>query len=155
MIQRVQSIYLALVKIFAIMFIFLPIGIVSITENIYKINIAGYGLYEHINLPLTAIWIRYILIATAIIIIALTAITFFKYKNRPLQIKLNQFNLLLHIVAIAMSFFFLDFFKEVADTGLQYSYAIVFPLLSLILLLLANRAIKKDEKLVKSADRLR
>ncbi|MFW5792870.1 MAG: DUF4293 domain-containing protein [Bacteroidota bacterium] len=155
MIQRVQSIYLVLVKIFAIMFLFLPLGRISVEANIFNLNIIGYGLYEHIELPSIAMWMRYIIIATTIIVLILSVITFFKYKNRPLQIKLNQFNLLLHILIIALSFFFLDYFQDIVELEFRYSIAVIFPLLSLIFLLLANKAIKKDEKLVKAADRLR
>ncbi|MFD2726668.1 DUF4293 domain-containing protein [Hyunsoonleella rubra] len=85
---------------------------------------------------------------------ALSLITIFLFKNRKLQFVLGRLNIILN-------FFLLGFFvylslnlsgeTEVSEKGI----GMFLPIVSIVLLALANKAIKKDEDLVKSVDRLR
>ena len=160
MIQRVQSVYLVLVKIFAVLFLFVPIGNVILTNEPINISIAENNLSEISAASLGGEWLRYFVIALAIIIMILTLITIFVYKKRLKQIKLNQINLILHILMIALTFFYIDIIRshissEGLEIGFRYGLAILLPLISLILILMATKAIRKDENIVRSADRLR
>lgn len=67
------------------------------------------------------------------------------FKKRPLQLKLNQFTLYIHLFCLIILTF---------NYGQKFSLCIWagFPI---ILITLAGRAVKKDEELVRSADRLR
>jgi hypothetical protein len=71
------------------------------------------------------------------------------------QIKLNKFSILLNVFLIAGVFLnYPKLFAEVPiDIGLETGA--YFPLVSLVLIVVANRFILKDEKLVRSMDRLR
>ncbi|MDR1526611.1 MAG: DUF4293 domain-containing protein [Dysgonamonadaceae bacterium] len=71
-------------------------------------------------------------------------VVIFLYKRRPLQIK-GCWGIFLLQVALAGT--------VVIATGRNLS--VFFPLISLVLIVLAIRAIQKDEKLVRSLDRLR
>lgn len=86
------------------------------------------------------------------VIFALT--TVFSYKNRPRQILLNNFNIFINVLLIGLLIFWL---LNVSG-GIQFpekGIELTFPLISVIALALANRYIRKDEKLVKSVDRIR
>lgn len=83
-------------------------------------------------------------------------IAIFLFKNRVLQMRMGLFSILLTIAASAWGIYL--FFQESEKlSGMQLSFGagLALPLVSLILILVANRFIKKDEKLVKSMDRLR
>jgi len=88
-----------------------------------------------------------------------TALTFvlsfaaiFLYKKRLLQIKLCT-----GIWVLQILFYITLFFAVRSSLGgaVAWQIPLIFPLIILILDILALRAIKKDEKLVRSLDRLR
>ena len=84
----------------------------------------------------------------------LAIVTIVLFKNRKNQFVLNRLNMILNI-------FLLGFFVyrsqnlsgeiSVSEKGI----GMLIPIISIVFLVLANRAIKKDEDLVKSVDRLR
>jgi hypothetical protein len=86
-----------------------------------------------------------------------TVSTIFLFKNRPLQIRLCAFNMLTNIVLVMVIFFFYATkIKTMTLTEPVYNYTgMVLPLVSVLFLIFANKAIRRDEALVKSADRLR
>lgn len=88
----------------------------------------------------------------AAIIAVLSAVAVFFYKNRKGQILIGNLILLLLVLAYPLYFIFdgipTDLFRTV-----RYTFA--FPLVAAILTCLAIRGIKKDERLVRSLDRLR
>ena len=83
-----------------------------------------------------------------------TIISIFSFKKRQTQFVLNR-------LSIIFNFILLGFFvyrtlslsgeTEVSEKGI----GMLLPAISIVFLVLANRAIKKDEDLVKSVDRLR
>ncbi|MEQ3661194.1 MAG: DUF4293 domain-containing protein [Flavobacterium sp.] len=85
---------------------------------------------------------------------ALAALSLFLFKKRQTQFVLNR-------LAIIFNFILLGFFvfrtlnlsgeMQISEKGI----GMFLPTISIVLLVLANRAIKKDEDLVKSVDRLR
>jgi hypothetical protein len=79
-------------------------------------------------------------------------ITIFLYKNRKQQMRILLIVLLASVVNIIL--LFLESRKFVAGEG-NYDLTAAFALVVPIFLILAMRGIKKDEKLVKSLDRLR
>jgi hypothetical protein len=94
------------------------------------------------------------LLAGAVII--LTSITLFLYKNRMLQVKMIAVNMLLHAILIALSFlYYTGAVEKLTGITPVYQMGLFFPIVAMVMLLLANRAIRKDESLVRSADRLR
>ena len=85
---------------------------------------------------------------------ALSILSIFMFKNRKLQFVLGRLN-------IISNFFLLGFFVyqslNVSGETLVSEKGIwmFLPIISIVFLVLANKAIKKDEDLVKSVDRLR
>ena len=131
MIQRVQSLFLFFAAIINLVILsYAPIFINS-EEKIRMIDLQNY--FPSLLL----------LIST---LLALFAI--FQFKNRLRQLMIVSFSRL----SIAISFFLLIIFKE---DGNELYYGGSLLILPYIILLLSAYFIKKDEKLVRSADRIR
>jgi hypothetical protein len=158
MLQRIQTLYLALASIASVLLFFFPLAFFyNEMEGNYKFFI--YGIKCMDPEPKVAFstffTIPLIFFAAVSIIFSISAI--FLYKNRPQQNRLCTFNVLTNIIFLMVVFFFyINKIKELTMTEPEYNYiGMCLPLISLAFLVLASRAIRKDEALVKSADRLR
>ena len=81
-------------------------------------------------------------------------ISIFAFKKRQNQFVLNRINILSNLILLGVfSWRVLQSSGEnsISEKGVQ----LVVPFISIVFLFLANRAIHRDEELVKSADRLR
>lgn len=95
-----------------------------------------------------------ILLAIVVAVSALLSLyIIFIYKNRKLQIKLVLLNLAVSIIAIIL--FYKQTQQFVEGESSLFILALVFPVVSVFFLILALRGINRDEKLIKSLDRLR
>lgn len=84
--------------------------------------------------------------------------TIFIYKNRNAQMRLIRFSVLLNIVFLALIFFYyVPELETMIETTADYvsEIGIYLSIVPLIFLILALRFIRKDEKLIRAADRLR
>ena len=85
-------------------------------------------------------------------IVSLIAI--FMYKNRKLQFVLGRLNIILNF--ILLGFFVYQSLNISGEAAVsEKGIGMFLPIVSIVFLALANKAIKKDEDLVKSVDRLR
>jgi MFS superfamily sulfate permease-like transporter len=155
MLQRIQSIYL----LFAALVI-LALFLFPVAHNVYLNGIPSTikvtGIYQDVNgvqqltTPFTVLSI-----ATAIVgLIPLVII--FLYKNRKQQINLCYAAIL---VIIGYSFWLSQAVKTAIDGFVMktsnFGIGVLLFSISIVLMILAVKSIQKDEKLVKSADRLR
>ena len=158
MIQRIQSLFLFLAFLAAVALFFFPLAGIYSPTVAYK-----FYIYELKNMvpgepSLFSFMTTFPLLLLNILVAAITAGSIFLYKNRVKQMKFVRLAILLEIVLIALVFFI---YAKIIETNLMASpdyldeAGIYFPLISLIFLILANRSIIKDEKLVRSIDRLR
>ncbi len=86
--------------------------------------------------------------------IAFAIISVFNFTKRQLQFVLNRLNILLNFVLLGVfvySSLTLSGETLVSEKGI----GVLFPIISIVFLVMANKAIKRDEDLVKSVDRLR
>tara|TARA_B100000795_G_scaffold256026_1_gene228153 strand:- start:10490 stop:10900 length:411 start_codon:yes stop_codon:yes gene_type:complete len=86
--------------------------------------------------------------------IALTIIAILTFKKRQTQFVLNRLNIILNFVLLGVFVYrSLNISGEtlVSEKGI----GVLLPIISIVFLAMANKAIKKDEDLVKSVDRLR
>lgn len=98
----------------------------------------------------------YGLIITLMAGVFLSVYAIMQYKNRKFQMKLVQAAILIQLVFGALIFFYADQMADHASEGsLLYSPIIAVLLVIVVLYFLAFRGIKKDDTLVRSADRLR
>jgi hypothetical protein len=84
----------------------------------------------------------------------LSIISIFKYKNRKSQFMLGRLNIILNF--FLLGFFVYQSLNISGETAVsEKGIGMFLPIVSIVFLALANKAIKKDEDLVKSVDRLR
>jgi hypothetical protein len=179
MIQRVQSILLLFSAILMFVFLFVPIWEGSnkpvVTEgksfegkvqlNAFRLSLDGIEKTtvktefnskvdeskknENFNMIYIAI--------LAILSIVVSSYSILQFKNRLLQMRLGMFNTLLIIGTIGCVFLGIRKGKSLLPVIENDDFMIGFllPVIALILNVMANRFIRKDEQLVKSADRFR
>ena len=139
MIQRLQTVWLFLASVFAFMTFKFPF---------YSGNIVGKDNQAELKKYIASFDI--LTLAITILLGLGCFITIFLYKNRNLQLRLTITLLVLSILNLIVYFSRLGKFL----TG-DLSFAAIFALAIPIFLFLAARGTWKDEKLVKSLDRLR
>jgi len=136
MIQRIQTLYLAVVAILSILAAFFIKSLAQNEESsIFELSVQ----MDRITFFIAAIF---------------AVISIFLYKKRINQFIVNRLNIILNLFLIG--FFVYRSLKLSGESLLsQKGIWIIVPLISIVLLILANKAIKRDEDLVKSVDRLR
>ena len=84
----------------------------------------------------------------------LSLISIFSFKNRKFQFVLGRLNIILNFILLGV--FVYQSLNVSGETNVsEKGIGILLPIFSIVCLVLANKAIKKDEDLVKSVDRLR
>jgi hypothetical protein len=152
MIQRIQTIYLFLACCLVGTMAILPLAqIVDTTNKMYVFT--SKGIAEQTNLTQ---WIvnTLPLMVTIISIALLSLVSIFLYKKRILQKRIGIINMILMLGAMGLEYFYLNY-NTISIKMIAYKMPMIFPAVALILTALANRAIQKDENLVKSYDRIR
>ncbi|HET8828049.1 MAG TPA: DUF4293 domain-containing protein [Pelobium sp.] len=153
MIQRIQSIYLFLASL-AIYALFL-FPVVNIFSAFGAKKIMVTGVYELINNQLAQTEpFTLLTIATAILGL-IPIVLIFLFKNRKRQATLVYLNVFL---VIGFSFWLAQTIKGAAGKTLEitdYSIGAGLTSVAILFLILAAKGILRDDKLVKSADRLR
>lgn len=156
MIQRIQTVYIFLACLFIALMFFFPIAgyygemhtlMFSVLGVENMVPDSGQIFKPYFTLPL-------VFFIVSISIIGFTTILLF--KNRARQIMLIKLNILLSIILIIGIFIIYSrMIQSVVVVSEVFKTAAFFPLITLIFFVLAYRAVKKDDKLVRSADRLR
>ncbi|MEO9894531.1 DUF4293 domain-containing protein [Aurantibacter sp.] len=136
MIQRIQTVFLVVVCLLGAVLPFLI--------SLYT-NVDGNEVFAQ-NEP-------FILVAFIVsAILAIIAIVLF--KNRKNQFVVNRLNMILNL--FLLGFFVYRSLNLSGESNIsEKGIGMLIPIVSIVFLVLANRAIKKDEDLVKSVDRLR
>ncbi len=164
MIQRIQSVFLLLTAVALIVALFFPIWSEVSVEKRERAELNVYELrYEKINDDgsrgeafnvKNTMYISFFFFAGA----AIALISIFQFNNRLRQIQLGALNSLVIGGSVIFSWFvYINKAELLVDPAKQGEFGVSFylPLVALLLNSFANRFIRKDEKLVRSADRLR
>lgn len=162
MIQRIQSVFLFLAALVGILIYFFPIA-TFFSDTIYfrfflcSIRDMSSDPFNEMAVATRQInaWFTMPLAIIQLLIVIVCLITLFAYRKRVLQIRLNTLNIFLNVLLVGGIFYASTLLEAQAGTSPQYGFGGVFPLIGMVLLFLANFNIKKDEKLIRSADRLR
>jgi hypothetical protein len=147
MIQRLQSLYLLLAVAAYILLFFFPIAEFSVQDvvNYFSLLEISNG-NSNSTFPLII----------AVSLLALSClVTMFLYKKRPLQIKITAITLLVHMGFVAAVFYSADSIAKKLETVAIYKAGMYIALIPILFIVLAHRAIRKDEKMVDNSDRLR
>lgn len=129
MLQRIQTIW-TLLAVLAAVFLFITGQDVVISDSIPFLNIG------------------------CIVLVIMGALSIFSFKNRKRQILLNTISIIINALLIGVLAYWLLNLSggiQIPEKGIEP----IFPLIAVICLLIANIYIRKDERLVKSVDRLR
>ncbi|MCH7414790.1 DUF4293 domain-containing protein [Belliella sp. R4-6] len=159
MIQRIQTVFLFLVAVAMILVVLFPIWqqvnpdqtmMLTLTAwNLEKIDIQTQQVIESEG--------KFFIGILAIIAAGLALFSLSQYKNRTRQMFLNMINSLVMVVTLALIIWTshqanADFRPEVNGAFVLGFWAIFG---GMIMNLLSNRFIRKDEMLVRSVDRIR
>ncbi|RLJ30981.1 uncharacterized protein DUF4293 [Chryseobacterium sp. 7] len=129
MLQRIQTIW-TLLAVLAAVFLFITGQDVVISDSIPLLNIG------------------------CIVLVIIGALSIFSFKNRKRQILLNTISIIINVLLIGvLAYWLLNLSGGIhfPEKGIEP----IFPLIAVICLLIANVYTRKDERLVKSVDRLR
>lgn len=150
MLQRIQSIYLLIsVMLFAVTSYF-PF----VSSDIFEIR--SYGV-KALNNQITLDISTYYFIVPMALATALSLFAIFLYSNRQRQMAIVRVTFILYAISFALLALCIKDSQKLLTNNDQLSLGIAFfsPFLSLLFNLLALRAIRKDDKLVRSVDRIR
>ena len=86
--------------------------------------------------------------------ILVTFISIFSYKKRKSQFVINRLNIILNFFLLGV-FVYRSLTLSGETLVSEKGIGVFLPIISIVFLVMANKAIKKDEDLVKSVDRLR
>jgi len=129
MIQRIQTVYLLFAFCLMAAIVFIPFSASSFNTGFYE------GFFA---------------------VAALSAIiTIFLYKKRKLQLRICYALLFAQVFAYLFFFIFDRHNMSLRELLQQVGITFIFPFITFIFIYLAIKGIKKDDKLVRSLDRLR
>ncbi len=137
MIQRIQTIYLILAIIVS--------GVLPFIFPLWKLN-NNKDFYFNSNQLYTILFG----LSTTLLIMSILF-----YKKRQHQFVLNRLSMILNLILLGLFVYCsLNLSGETLAVS-EKGIGMFLPIVAIVLLVLANKAIKKDEDLVKSVDRLR
>jgi len=152
--QRVQTIFLAVAVTCLVAMIFFPVW----EAKSETARLTLYPLYYRAQLgdAKSEIYFPYCIIAILGLAAATVAfISIQKFENRLLQMKMGALNsILMAGCGFAAAYLSITLAKENHAEG-NFGFALYLPFAAMLLNAIANRFIKKDEKLVKDSERLR
>ena len=141
MIQRIQSVWFLLASVCGFAMSQVPLFIASFPNNVTKNVLATESL---------------MLFALSIAAACLAAFCIFLFRNRSLQFKLAVTGVLLSIGLVALVVWQIEQYKS-TNTLVKgtYSWGGLLPIAMAIFFIMAAKGVYKDDRLVKSVDRLR
>ncbi|MDR7211128.1 DUF4293 domain-containing protein [Flavobacterium piscis] len=137
MIQRIQTIYLLLTfLVTGVLLFFVPLWTLNDGKAFYFMQDQVYTILLGLSTMLTVISI-------------------ISYKKRQNQFVMGRLNIILNLILLGLFVYrSLNLSGETVSVS-EKGIGMFLPIVAIVLLVLANKAIKKDEDLVKSVDRLR
>ena len=137
MIQRIQTIYLLLAFVVTgVLLFFFPLWTMSDNKEYFFMQSQVYTILLGLSTSLTLLGIV-------------------SYKKRQNQFVIGRLNIILNLILLGLFVYrSLNLSGETPAVS-EKGIGMFLPAVASVLLVLANKAIKKDEDLVKSVDRLR
>ena len=159
MIQRIQTVYLLIITVLGVLILCFPImGVCSPDVGLSKIY-----AFDFLCVGIGGLWGKFLAI-TAILIPVVALFAIFIFKKRSLQVLLSVAIIFLVVFFYLFGImFFVTAYGQISQTvqevngSLNINFSLIFFLhiINLVLSMLTIRAIRRDEKLVKSLDRIR
>ncbi|MBO5234818.1 MAG: DUF4293 domain-containing protein [Alistipes sp.] len=153
MIQRIQTLYLLIATALMAVTIFTPMA--QFFDGTQEYTLTAFALKDAAGVTAQPTIYMGILLALAGV---LPFIVIFLFKNRQLQIRLCAAEIVLLVGSLVVMgiYYYLSarLFDSVNGLG-NLKLGVIMPLLSIVFVALATRAIFRDEVLVRSLDRIR
>lgn len=149
--QRIQTVWLVLAFAAMIALLFLPIGIFATPQG-------KWIMYNWSTRPLAGdgtVMNHWGLFVLALIIALLSLFIVFLYKKRKLQMRLTMLGMLLSAGYLVYYMVEVAKLTNTLKAISGFKFALALPIITIILLFMARRAIRKDEVLVRKSNRLR
>jgi len=155
MIQRIQSLYLFVALIASSLLIFMPFARFFTGGNtVYEFSMIGMKLVTADET--TMVMMPVFMLSVLIILVVLILASLLMFKNRIKQMRTVALAFLLNAILIGLIFYFSDkFATEYGSTANYKNIGTLLPVLTLLMLLLANKAIKSDEIKMRKSKRIR
>ena len=148
MIQRIQTIYILLTLICMTIALFIPFCYYNYNHN--EIALSAFGLSGSDD-NISGRFPYYIGVFCSIGL-SIMAIRYFKNRKKQLVIgKINYFVILITLVLILLDINYIANELSISTENIDYWVGSFLPIAALAFVFLANRGIKKDEKLVNSS----
>ncbi len=145
MIQRIQSVFLLIAAVaFALLFQF-PFVVSDVADEGFLAD-KDFDVFDHIALMILAG-----------VAASLTLISIFLFKKRKIQIRVTYLSILVGISVLITAgvMFYEQALVLFEKAAIHQRLGLYLPLIGLIMGFFAIRFIRKDDKIVKSMDRLR
>ena len=136
MIQRIQTVYLilALITVMVLPFIF----------PLWTYNKVPYYFMNN------QIYVAIVGLAGSLVLISIIS-----FKKRQNQFVMNRLSIILNLILLGLFVYRSLNISGESQVVSEKGIGMFLPIIAIVFLVLANKAIKKDEDLVKSVDRLR
>lgn len=144
MIQRIQTVYLLLSLVCAILLYVFPFWQTASAGMDAGMEIIG-GSTHLFLLPLP-----FLMVASHLVAI-------FSYKHRKRQKQFCTGNILLYLIFLLLAFLIIQIEHQVFQhfNVMEFRFGLILPIVGIVLNIMARNGIKKDEALLRSMDRLR
>jgi hypothetical protein len=158
MLQRIQTLLLALVAIAMLAVTALPMWGKSSAKLNETVKLSSFSLDHCTPFACLGTTNTILIVILAIISACIAAFSITQYKKRMLQMTLGLINSIL--IAVVLGYTFYLVFKvgipmfEPDNQG-SYGAGFIAAVVAMLCNMIANRFIRRDEMLVKSADRMR
>ena len=152
--QRKQTIFLSLTACCMVLAIFFPIWS-AVDGDVIKMLFPLHYTIKTGDVRNTVYFPYAICSVLAVASATIAIIEIGKFENRLLQLKLGALNSLFMMGTIGSGVYFAIQLIKAGHIGGGYGFGLYLPAIAMLSNLVANRFIRKDEKLVRDSNRLR
>lgn len=154
MIQRIQTVYFLIAALLVGSLFFIPFAeIVNAKGEIYRLDASGFymeGSQSH-ELIIGGLPVVFLCIISALFIL----VTIFQFNKRPRQITFSKLNIFILLVLCGIIYYNVSRCLNLITGSHSLKIYLAFPLIAMVFIYLAIKAIRKDQELLKSIDRIR
>jgi hypothetical protein len=147
MIQRVQTVYMLLAAFLTGLILNLKLADIFTGDQLY--TFFSSGIFRETQSVQNGLPLQIFIL----LILVIHFFAVFSYKNRIRQMRIMVFTIVLLFGLIGMILYFA--YGSFENMNVSFKIPVIFPLVSVILDILAIRAIGRDEALIRSVDRIR
>ncbi len=158
MIQRIQSLFLLIVVVSILASMFMPVWEKENKESKEKTTLTLLKMEYQKDGKVQNTQATYYLLILAGLVVFSATYSIFRFDSRLMQMKIGLFNSLILSVLLVLSVYLVSYYGETSfgsSKNGDYGFGFFLCIVAIVSNLAANRFIRKDEKLVRSADRMR